>query len=153
MGVSVKQGRVPSLAGAIFGILWTIAAISMSIFIIWLFGTKLGFAGVGILPFVIISLVMVFGGIAFTAMGFYNAFARNRISSVDIMTHEEEPDPGRHLVFNKQSKDTDPDELRPPPTSSRKRTDAPGGKGGYCPYCGAKAKADYEFCRKCGKDI
>jgi len=106
-----------------------------------------------IVPFIIISLVMVFGGIAFTAMGFYNAFAKNRISSVDIMTHEEEPDPGRHLVFNKHYESTDPGELRSPPVSSEMRMGPSEKKGGFCPYCGARAGADHEFCRKCGKDI
>lgn len=153
MGLSVKQGRIPSLAGAIFGIFWTIGVISMMIFIISTFGGEEGMGGFAMVPFIVIPGIMVIGGIIMVASGFYNAFAKNRISSIDIMSQEEEPDPGRFLVYNEHDGDRDPSVLVPPPNSSKNRTDAPDEEGGFCPYCGAKANADYEFCRKCGKDI
>lgn len=153
MRISVKQGRIPSLAGAIFGIFWTIGVISMMIFIIVVFGGKLEFDGIMLLPFICIPSSMVIVGIFITIMGFYNAFAKNRISSADIVSYEEEPDPGRHLILNETDEDNDPSVLDPPPIVPGKRADISEKKGGFCPYCGARAEADFEFCRKCGKDI
>jgi hypothetical protein len=125
----------------------------MMIFILAVFGGSDGFPGIMLIPFITVPVFMIIIGIFIVVSGFYNAFAKNRISSADIMTYEEEPDPGRHLVLNDFDKKSDPGELRPPPASSRRRSDTSGEKGGFCPYCGAGVKADYEFCRKCGSDI
>ena len=30
---------------------------------------------------------------------------------------------------------------------------SPRGAGGFCPYCGAKVREDYEFCNVCGEKL
>ena len=38
-----------------------------------------------------------------------------------------------------------------PPSSPAEENKEPG--GGFCPYCGAPAEKDYDFCRRCGKKL
>lgn len=120
---SVKPGRGPSMMqglGAIVmgavGIIWTIGAI--------LLGAPWFFCLFGV-AFVAIAAVQA-------AYGLYNATAKNRFSSLDIVDEGEEPDP-----------------------LAARRDERSSGEaaGGFCPYCGAQTREDYRFCPKCGRDL
>lgn len=80
---SIKPGRGPSMMGgivgiavALFGVFWTIMAVS--------FGA--GFMAVFGIIFVFIAIVQVI-------YNFKNATSKNRYSSFDIVDSHEEPDP------------------------------------------------------------
>ena len=80
---SIKPGRGPSMMGgisnilaAVFGVVWTVAAISMGA----------GFMGIFGVIFVIIGIVNAI-------YNFKNATSKNRYSSFDITEDGEEPDP------------------------------------------------------------
>lgn len=133
---SVKPGRGPSLMGgvmgilvAVFGIVWTGGALSM-----------------GAPPFfAVFGLVFVGMAVAGALYNFYNAGSRNRMSSLDITTDREEPDPIAHAMgYDAPSHSTDE-----PPVSDTARKYP----GDYCPFCGAKAGAEFNYCPKCGKEI
>lgn len=153
MGASIKQGRAQSLAGGVFGILWTIGIISMMVFVLSAFGGEEGFSGGIMAPFIIIPGIMVLFGIVITISSFYNAFAKERFSTVDITMGDEEPDPMNRMIRRHYQKDDDPNELHPPPRKAGGLFGEASDDAGFCPYCGAKAGPDYEYCRKCGKDI
>lgn len=113
---SIKPGRGPSMMGAVgsavvsvFGIFWTIMAVSM--------GAPIFFALFGI--------IFVVMGIAQTAYNFKNATGKERFSEYDIMDSSEEPDPLNKFFAGDE----------------------------FCPYCGAEAEKDYQYCAKCGKKL
>lgn len=68
---------------------------------------------------------------------FKNATGENRYSEFDITENGEEPDPLEKRMA--------------PPSSPAEENKEPG--GGFCPYCGAPAEKDYDFCRRCGKKL
>ena len=81
---SIKPGRGPSMMGgvmgifvAIFGVFWTILALTM--------GAPIFFPLFGVV-FVIMAIVQ-------TVFHFKNATGKNRYSAFDITEHGEEPDP------------------------------------------------------------
>jgi len=134
---SIKPGRGPSamgaiggVAAAIFGVCWTIGAASMGapwFFVLW---------GV-----VFVGLAVV--GIAYN---FHNAMQRDRMSSFDITTGQEEGDPvARALGYDPRADDERPGRRD---KEERRRFD-----GDFCPFCGAEASRDFDYCPKCGKDI
>lgn len=121
---SVKPGRGPSMLGgvigifvALFGVFWTVIAISNGAGIMAPFG----------IIFVIIAVVQVI-------YNFKNATGKNRYSQFDITDENEEPDP-----FNERF--------------GEKRDTSPRVSGGFCPYCGAQVRENYEFCNVCGKKL
>ena len=133
---SVKPGRGPSIMGgvggiigALFGIFWTIGAVSM--------GAPTFFALFGIV-FVVMSIVGAM-------YNFYNATSRNRMSSFDITTDIGERDP----IEERMGISTLPSGSNKSgfPRSSRNIP------GEYCPFCGVKVAIDFNFCPKCGKEI
>lgn len=80
---SIKPGRGPSMMGGIanifagiFGVVWTIAAVSMGA----------GFMGIFGIVFILIAVVNA-------VYNFKNATSKNRYSSFDITEDGEEPDP------------------------------------------------------------
>ena len=86
---SIKKGRGPSFRGgvgsvfmAIFGVLWTVAAASMT-------------GGMGVIGIIFPLFGLVFIGIAvFNALyEFKNAASKNRYSEYDIVDENEESDP------------------------------------------------------------
>ncbi len=128
---SIKPGRGPSAMGAlgsvvavIFGIFWTIMAVSM--------GAPGFFPLFGVL-FIIIGIVQVIYNLK-------NATGENRYSAFDIVEDGEEPDPL---------------EQRFGAGSRMDAADSGTGSGAFrfCPYCGAKLGAEFEFCGKCGKRL
>lgn len=77
--------------------------------------------------FVVIAIIQVI-------YNFKNATGKNRYSQFDITDENEEPDPLNERFGENRD------------TSSR-------GAGGFCPYCGAKVREDYEFCNVCGEKL
>lgn len=122
---SVKPGRGPSMMGVIgavvivvFGIFWTIMAAQM--------GAPVFFPIFGVM-FIIMGV----------AIGIYNligAVSKNRMSSFDITSDGEEPDP-----FNTRF------------GAINHRSVSEGGV--FCPFCGEAADYDHEYCMNCGKKI
>ncbi len=123
---SIKPGRGPSamnflgsIIAVIFGVFWTFMAASM--------GAPFFFPLFGIL-FIIMGIVQA-------VYNFKNATGKNRYSSFDITSDDEETDPLNELFGNKSYN-----------TISNNNNDT-----NFCPYCGAKTNDDHKFCRKCGK--
>lgn len=128
---SLKPGRAPSFLGGIaglfaagFGIVWIIGALSM--------GAPWPFALFGVF-FILLALV---GAI----YNFLNATQRNRFSTFDITTHQEEPDP-----LNQRFGDN------PPPNSAA--SEPRKYPGNFCPFCGQPVTAEMHHCPHCGRDI
>ena len=81
---------------------------------------------------------LIFTGIAVvrTIYDFKNATGKNRYSEYDITDGNEEPDP-----FNERYGEKEETEFSPLQKSR------------YCPYCGQRVEAEYEFCNVCGKRL
>ena len=129
---SIKPGRGPSFMGAagsvfvaIFGVIWTIAAVGMGApFFFPLFGIAfVGFA--------------IFQGI----YHYKNATGENRYSEYDIVDEYEEPDP-LNRRFGSQD-DGHAEDTREPQSDAF----------AFCPYCGAEVEPDFTFCARCGKQL
>ena len=129
---SVKPGRGPSAMGAvgalfaaIFGVIWTAAAASMSA------------------PpfFCLFGVVFVIIGIIQAIYNFKNATGKNRYSEFDIVDSREEPDPLAQRLGLEQE-DTAPN-----------GSEADSGDFRYCPYCGTRLGKGFTFCGKCGKRL
>jgi len=131
------MGAFGSAAAAVFGVIWTLSAMSMG---------APGF-------FALFGIVFVALGAANAVYNFKNATGKTRFSAFDITDSNEEPDPLNEYFAERQT-----DELISEPAASRD-IDADIGAAGnaavvaFCPYCGAKAEPDYNFCAKCGKRL
>ena len=123
---SVKRGRGPSFLSGIIGI---------GVALFGVFWTILAIAGGAwfMAPF-----GLIFTGIAVVrAMyAFKNATGKNRYSEYDVTDGEEEPDPLNEMFGEREERNV------PSQTESR-----------YCPYCGQRVEAEYEFCNVCGKKL
>ena len=127
---SIKPGRrrsrynaVGAVIGIVFGIIWTIAALSMGApFFFPLFG-----------------LVFIGMGVYNAVYNYRNATSENRYSEFDITDENEEPDLLNERYGARKSAD------------GGGANTVHG--GGLCPYCGAKAEEGYEYCRSCGKKL
>lgn len=118
------MGGVMSILVGIGGVIWTIAAASMGGGLFALFGVV----------FVIVAIVQA-------VYNFKNATGENRYSSFDVVDSREEPDPFNDR-FGGYDRSDDGYEAVPELNAE-----------GFCPYCGAPADNDFEFCRKCGKKL
>jgi len=132
---SVKPGRGPSMMGvvggvaaAVFGIIWTITATSMG---------APGF----IVLFGVVFVGLAIAGVIYNA---YNATQKNRMSAYDITTRNEEPDPVARALGHAPRT---PEQDRTGENRPRKY------EGEFCPFCGAKASPEFNYCPQCGKDI
>lgn len=127
---SVKPGRGPSAMGAavgilvaLFGVFWTIMAVSIGAWFMAPFG----------ILFVIASIVGVI-------YNYKNATGEERYSSFDIVDSDEEGDP-----FNKRlGRKTDVFDTK---------NAYSGTTSSYCPYCGKKLESDFAYCPNCGREI
>lgn len=123
---SVKRGRGPSFMGGIIGI---------AVALFGVFWTIMAIAGGAwfMAPF-----GLIFTGIAVVRaiFDFKNATGKNRYSEYDITDGEEESDPLNEMFGEREEKNY------PSQTESR-----------YCPYCGQRVEAEYEFCNVCGKRL
>lgn len=127
---SVKPGRGPSMMGgvtgiaiALFGLLWTVIVAS---------------SGGG--AFALFGLIFVAVAVIQAIYHFKNATSKNRHSSFDITDENEEPDPWNERFGEKREDNYN--------VNTQNLADSR-----YCPYCGAKAARDFEFCNVCGKKI
>lgn len=129
---SIKPGRGPSAMGffgsiiaVVFGIFWTIMASSI--------GAPAFFPIFGIL-FIIMGIIQA-------VYNFKNATGKNRYSTFDITSDDEETDPLNEMFGNSNYN-------KIKSINNIDNTDT-----NFCPYCGTKADDDYKFCRKCGKSL
>lgn len=119
------MNAVGSAAAVIFGIIWTALTFSMNAPVL----------------FSMFGLVFVAIGVIQMVYHFKNATGKDRFSSFDITDEYDESDP-LNEKFGRQSS-------APPP----EQQDCEEENGNFCPYCGARVKPDYEFCKQCGKKI
>ncbi|QOX64910.1 zinc ribbon domain-containing protein [Anoxybacterium hadale] len=133
---SIKPGRGPSMmsaigsaAAAIFGVIWTLSAISM--------GAPIFFALFGV--------VFVLMGIGQAVYNYKNATGENRFSEYDITSSSEEPDPLNDYFGRSRRDDSH--------ISQRKETPADTAGRRFCPYCGSEAEREHLYCSKCGKKL
>jgi hypothetical protein len=91
--------------------------------------------------FPLFGVLFVAAGIVRAYYHFTNATGKDRFSAFDISDDAEEPDPLNQIFGRAQSEGT---ETRP---GERKI------EGEFCPYCGAPAQREFDYCPKCGKDI
>ena len=142
---SIKPGRGPSMMGgivciavAVFGVLWTIGASSMSS----------SFGGIGTFHdpafgvgidaiFPLFGVVFIIIAVVSAVYNFKNATGKKRFSEYDIMDSSEEPDPLNERFGDPASVDH----------KSVPKADA------FCPYCGTQVEEDYFFCNSCGKKL
>lgn len=131
---SVKPGRGPSAMGAVgavlgvvFGIIWTVAAVSM--------GAPIFFP--------LFGLVFITIGIVQAIYNFMNAIGENRYSAFDIVDENEEPDPLNRRFSAASAPQEPPQETQGGPSAPLH----------YCPYCGAEVGDGFSFCGKCGKKL
>lgn len=128
---SVKPGRGPSAMGAlgsvvsvVFGIFWTILAVSMG--------------APGIFP--VFGILFILIGAVQAVYNFKNATGDRRYSLYDITEDGEEPDPLERRLY---------DIPQPPPAGEPPSK----GTLRFCPYCGAELGEAFAFCGVCGKKL
>ena len=128
---SIKPGRGPSMMGgfmgiivALFGVFWTVMAVSMGA----------GFMGIFGIIFVVVAIVQA-------VYNFKNATGKNRYSTFDIVDEHEEEDPFNQRFGAQNSSDI------------WGQTSSVSEDNRFCPYCGTAVGKDFEFCNKCGKKL
>lgn len=136
----VKPGRAPSAMGAamsavvaVFGVFWTIAALSI--------GAPVFFALFGVV-FVVMAIVQA-------VYNYKNATGKERFSVMDIVDDDEEGDPTDRWVGGI----VDDCESAGKSEADEKSAADFEAEVNFCPYCGAKAEKTFRFCQKCGKRI
>lgn len=136
---SIKPGRGPSamgfmgsIFGIIFAIFWTIMAVSL--------GAPWFFCLFGVM-FIIMA-------IATAIYNYKNATGKNRFSEFDIVDEHEERDPFNDRFGFDQDRYAD----EPGRYDMSDRFDR-SGESNFCPYCGAAAGPEFEYCNKCGKKL
>ena len=125
---SIKPGRGPSMRSGVMCI------------IVGIFGVfwTIAAASMGAGPlFVIFGIIFIGVSVVDAVYNFKNATGKDRFSVYDITENNEESDP-----FDKYYKENSINE----PQNSDEESN-------FCPYCGAKAQKDFEFCNKCGKKL
>lgn len=149
---SIKPGRGPSMMGAfgsaaaaLFGVFWTLSALSM--------GAPIFFALFGV--------VFVALGIGQAVYNFKNATSQNRYSTFDITDGNEEPDPlNRRFGGNQVDQEAGAYEQAEPMQAGTESAAAASSEqpqhhtnAAFCPYCGAAVDDGFSFCPKCGKQL
>ena len=82
--------------------------------------------------FPLFGVLFIIMGIVQAVYNFKNATGEHRFSEFDIVDGAEEPDPLERRFHSEG------------PESSAYR---------FCPYCGARLGAEFEFCGKCGRRL
>lgn len=135
---SIKPGRGPSrqsmvgaIAVALFGVFWTIGAVSIG--------------GYFMIPF---GLIFIGVAIYQAVYAYKNTTSKDRYSIVDIVDDDEESDPlndkyGRKNGLAKSLMET-------------MVNDSSVGNGtsvNFCPFCGNEVDKKFDFCPKCGQKL
>lgn len=143
---SIKPGRGPSMMGgvmaiaaAVFGLLWTVGAYSMTTPNYGNIGSfsDPGFDGGLGAVFPLFGVVFILIAVVMAVYNFKNAMGKHRYSEYDIVDGEEEADPLNERFGQK-------------PVDDCKEK---GNASAFCPYCGTPIEEDYRFCKKCGKRL
>lgn len=136
----IKPGRGPSMMGvvggvaaALFGVLWTVGASSITSDVGGMFPAD-PFEQTMSAIFPLFGVIFVVVAIAGAVYNFKNATGKQRYSEYDIVDSGEEPDP-----LNERFGENSPGE------ESR--------ESAFCPYCGNKIEGDYVYCNRCGKRL
>ena len=137
---SIKPGRGPSAMGAmasvfaaIFGVIWTIGAIGI--------GAPWFFA--------LFGLFFIGQAIVSGIYNYKNATGKNRYSEFDIVDEHEESDPfNDRFGHSRDARGADN-----PGRYSADTAEKDGSESNFCPFCGAAAGSEFEFCNKCGKKL
>lgn len=138
---SIKPGRgqsgmgfIGSIIAIIFGIFWTILAVSISA------GSPFG--GVATI-FPLFGVLFIITGIVQAIYNYKNATGKDRYSILDITDSSEEGDPSAKWIKDHigETEEIDQEE-----TSDAADVN-------FCPYCGEKVESQFNFCPKCGKNI
>ena len=125
---SIKPGRGPSMMSGVMCIIVGVFGV------IWTIGAVSMRAG----PiFALFGIVFIGVAVVNAIYNFKNATSKNRYSIYDITEGHEESD-----HFDKYYKERNTNESLNYDNDSN-----------FCPYCGAKAQKDFEFCNKCGKKL
>lgn len=125
---SIKPGRGPSMMSGVMCIIVGVFGV------IW----TIGAVSMGAGPiFALFGIVFIGVAVVNAIYNFKNATSKNRYSIYDITEGHEESDP-----FDKYYKESNTNESQNYEEDSN-----------FCPYCGAKAQKDFEFCNKCGKKL
>lgn len=125
---SIKPGRAPSAINSMMAVF----AIVFGIF--W----TVSASGMGA-PIAPLGIVFILVGVVILLFSLKNTFGRNRFSVMDITRDGEEPDPfSARLGYERD-------------TGSDDRADST--ETQFCPYCGAPADRDFEFCKVCGRRL
>ncbi|KQC46528.1 hypothetical protein AP057_06220 [Geobacillus sp. Sah69] len=121
---SIKPGRGPSMQGlfgsiaaVLFGIFWMVMTFSIT--------ADSPFPAARFFPF--FGLVVIAIGVFQAIYHYKNATGKQRMSLLDIVVSEKEPDP-LNVRFGGEEKTNK-----------------------YCPYCGEHVQRDFQFCPRCGK--
>lgn len=119
------MGAFGAVIAVIFGVFWTITAVSMG--------------APGFFP--LFGILFILMGVVQVVYNLKNAAGENRYSAFDIVEDGEEPDPLDQRFGAASGPDRD--------------ADAPASGGGFrfCPYCGARLGDEFTFCGKCGKKL
>lgn len=138
---SIKPGRGPSMMGvivgvavAVFGVLWTIGATSITSDMGGMFAPD-PFEQTMSAIFPLFGVVFVIIAIVGVVYNYKNATGKNRYSTYDIVDGDEEPDPLNERFGNPSPKMPQSGEIA------------------FCPYCGNKIEGDYLYCNRCGKQL
>ena len=87
--------------------------------------------------FALFGVIFVATAVVMAIFHFKNATGKNRYSSFDVVDGREEPDPW-NVRYGEEERQLE----------NRSYTE-----NAFCPYCGAPAEEDFEFCRKCGRKL
>lgn len=130
------MGGIISVAVAVFGLLWTMGASSVTSSMggIGTFHDPSLGGGINVI-FPLFGVVFVIIAAVSAVYNFKNATGKKRFSQYDIVDASEEADPLNERFG------------APTPHESMPEADA------FCPYCGTPAEADYQFCASCGKKL
>jgi hypothetical protein len=125
------MGAFGSFIAVIFGIGWTVLAYYLT--------RDSPVPMVGIL-FPLFGVLFVVVGIVQAYYHFTNATGQKRFSAFDITDDDEERDPLNQVFGRGRS-----ERLK---RARRRKVE-----GEFCPFCGAAAQHDFDYCPKCGKEI
>ena len=141
----IKHSKNPSIMGGIaciavaaFGVLWTIAASSITSSFSRIAPFRASAFGKGIETiFPLFGVFFIVVAIVAAAYNFKKGTINKRVSKYYIAgTSEETDSPNEHL-----GKSSAPNRASVPEAVC------------FCPFCGSSAKENYRFCNRCGKKL